>query len=97
MATEVVGDLSDDQHLVGKSLVDYRGDEAQCRTLFHNPMGCPVDDDGYFDPEGTGLHMFYVGGWYNDTCVSTPDGWRIKTKIEEHAFTEKSFPPLRPR
>lgn len=82
------------QHLVGKSTVDYQGDRAQCRTIFHNPMGVPVNDEGIYDPEGRGLHVFVVGGWYHDTCVRTPEGWRITEKVEEQAFMQGGFPPL---
>jgi hypothetical protein len=84
------------QHLVGKSLVTYEGDRAHCRTMFHNPMGVAVDDEGYYCPGGPKLHVFVVGGWYEDTCVRTPDGWRIAAKIEQQAFTSGGFPPLRP-
>lgn len=80
------------QHLIGKSEVVLDGDTAQCRTIFHNPMGVPVNDDGAYDPEGKGLHVFVVGGWYNDTCVRTADGWRITRKHEEQAFTQGGFP-----
>lgn len=83
------------QHLVGKSVVEYSGDRARCTTLFHNPMGVPIDADGFYDPEGEGLHVFVVGGTYNDTCVRTAQGWRIETKIEHHAFTQGEFPPFK--
>jgi hypothetical protein len=82
------------QHLIGKSAVTIDGDRAECRTIFHNPMGVPVNDDGVYDAEGSGLHVFVVGGWYLDTCVRTPDGWRIEKKVEEQAFMDGGFPPF---
>lgn len=82
------------QHLIGTSLVTIHGDHATCRTIFHNPMGVPVDDDGIYDAAGTGLHVFVVGGWYDDTCVRTDDGWRIAEKVETQAFTQGGFPPF---
>lgn len=82
------------QHLVGKTSMRLDGDRAECRTIFHNPMGVPVNDDGIYDADGTGLHIFTVGGWYVDTCVQTDDGWRIERKVEEMAFTQGGFPPF---
>ena len=58
-------------------------------------MGAPVNSDGFFDPDGDQLHIFIVGGWYNDFCVKTRHGWKIKEKIEEQAFMQGSFPPFK--
>ena len=82
------------QHMIGKSLVEIDGDTASCRTIFYNPMGVPVNADGVYDPAGDELHIFVVGGWYNDTCIRTDQGWRIKRKVEEQAYTEGTFPPF---
>lgn len=82
------------QHLIGQSRITIDGDTAQCRTMFNNPMGVPVNDDGIYDESGTGLHIFTVGGIYEDTCVRTPDGWKISQKVEHHLFTDGSFPPF---
>ncbi|MFN3220164.1 MAG: nuclear transport factor 2 family protein [Acidimicrobiales bacterium] len=83
------------QHLLGQSAITFEGtgDDrvARCRTLFHNPMGAPVNDAGTFDLEGKGIGVFTVGGWYRDTCVPTSDGWRIAEKIEDQAFM-RDFP-----
>lgn len=82
------------QHVLGQSLITIDGDTAQCRTLFHNPMGVPVNDDGIYDAEGKGLHIFTVGGVYEDTCTRTADGWKISQKVELAQFTDGSFPPF---
>ncbi len=82
------------QHMIGKTSIDYHGDSANCRTIFYNPMGVPVNSDGVYDTDGEKLHIFVVGGWYNDLCVRTENGWRIKEKIEEQAYTQGSFPPF---
>ncbi len=82
------------QHMIGKTSIDYHGDSANCRTIFYNPMGVPVNSDGVYDADGDNLHIFVVGGWYNDFCVRTENGWRIKEKIEEQAYTQGSFPPF---
>ncbi|MEG3586278.1 MAG: nuclear transport factor 2 family protein [Actinomycetota bacterium] len=83
------------QHMIGKTSIDYHGDSANCRTIFYNPMGVPVNADGIFDPSGDGLHIFIVGGWYNDFCIKTDDGWKIKEKVEEQAYVQGSFPPFK--
>ncbi|MCH1512004.1 MAG: nuclear transport factor 2 family protein [Acidimicrobiales bacterium] len=82
------------QHMIGKSSITFEGDTAHCRTIFYNPMGIPINATGIYDPEGEGLHIFVVGGWYNDTCIRTETGWRIKEKVEDQAYTEGSFPPF---
>ncbi|MAV20819.1 MAG: hypothetical protein CL417_04705 [Acidimicrobiaceae bacterium] len=82
------------QHLIGKSLIEIDGDSATCRTIFSNPMGVPINQEGIYDPAGEQLHIFTVGGWYNDTCVRTESGWKISEKVEEQAYMEGSFPPF---
>ena len=84
------------QHMIGKSRVALDGDTAQCRSIFHNPMGMPIDGGGNFtmDVAGrAGLHVFVVGGFYNDTCQRTADGWRIVKKVEEQAYMAGGLAP----
>jgi hypothetical protein len=83
------------QHLLGLPLISVTGDTATCRTSYHNPMGVATDDEGYYAVGGTKLHVFVVGGWYNDRCIRTAAGWRIAEKIELQAFTTGGFPPMR--
>jgi hypothetical protein len=80
-------------HMIGKSTVELDGDRAQCRSIFYNPMAMSVDDDGKFvaDGSGSGQHVFVVGGFYNDTCARTPDGWRIVKKVEEQSYLTGGF------
>lgn len=83
-------------HMIGKSTVQLDGDRAQCRTIFYNPMGASVDAEGKFIPNGAagaGQHVFIVGGFYNDTCRRTEDGWRIVRKVEDQSYLYGSFPP----
>ena len=82
------------QHMIGKSIIEYHRDSAKCRTIFHNPVGVPVNTEGLYDPDGEKLHIFIVGGWYNDVCIKTDNGWRIQEKIEEQAYMQGGFPPL---
>lgn len=81
------------QHMIGKSKIEFDGDMAKCRTIFHNPMILPINSDGNYDSSGTGQSVFIVGGWYLDTCQKTADGWRIVHKYEEQAYMSGSFPP----
>ena len=53
------------------------GDTATARTLCHNPM--------IMGPEGAQTVMF-VGIWYHDTFVRTPDGWRISSRREQKGY-----------
>lgn len=68
------------QHLISNSVVELDGDTARARTMVFNPMG---SDDG----KG-GLRIFYVGAWYVDKLVRTPEGWRIAERFEEKAFID---------
>ena len=72
------------QHLISNSVVKVDGDTATARTMVFNPMGT---DDG----KG-GLNLFYVGAWYDDKLVRTPQGWRIAERFEEQAFMQSSLP-----
>jgi hypothetical protein len=80
-------------HMIGKSTVKLDGDRAECRSIFYNPMGMSIDDAGKFvaDGSGTGQHVFVVGGFYNDTCARTADGWRIVKKVEEQSYLTGGF------
>jgi hypothetical protein len=81
------------QHMIGKSSYEFGTDEVRCRTIFHNPMGLPTGADGSYDAEGSGMAVFVVGGWYNDRCVRTPDGWRIAEKTEDQGYFEGTIAP----
>jgi hypothetical protein len=72
------------QHLVCNRDVTITGDTATSRSYFYNPMGMPKADGG--------LTYFYVGGYYNDQLVRTPDGWRIRERIEETAWMDGNLP-----
>jgi 3-phenylpropionate/cinnamic acid dioxygenase small subunit len=66
------------QHLVTNRTVTLDGDTGRGRAYFYNPMGSP-------GPDGA-MQLFFVGGYYNDRFVRTPDGWRIAERIEETAW-----------
>lgn len=81
------------QHMIGKTNVRLDGDTAQCRSIFFNPMGMPTDAGGRFTPDvagRAGIHTFIVGGFYNDTCVRTPAGWRIAERVHSAQFAYRA-------
>jgi hypothetical protein len=65
------------QHLVATSKVTIDGDTATGRTLCHNPMIMGADGK---------QSVMFVGIWYHDTFVRTPDGWRISSRREEKGY-----------
>jgi len=69
------------QHLVANRVIVVQGDTATCRSYLFNPMGLPDDANG--------LLLFFEGGYYNDTLVHTPEGWRIRERIEESAYSTR--------
>ncbi|GIS55396.1 MAG: hypothetical protein Ct9H90mP30_0810 [Actinomycetota bacterium] len=72
------------QHMIGKSFIEYHGDSAKCRTMFHNPVGVPINADGFYDPrEKTSTYLSSEDG--KRFLCQNHDGWRIEKKIEEQA------------
>jgi hypothetical protein len=69
------------QHLVGSIVIDLHGDEADVRSICHNPMLLAPGP-------GTGEHgrRYFCGLWYRDTLVRTPAGWRIRERYEEKSY-----------
>jgi hypothetical protein len=73
------------QHLIANSVVRLDGDRATARTMFYNPMGAAKQEGG--------LHLFFIGGYYNDELARTRDGWRIAQRVEEQSWMEGTLPP----
>jgi 3-phenylpropionate/cinnamic acid dioxygenase small subunit len=67
------------QHFCTNRRVTLAADTATARSYFYNPMGFPDTD---------GQKLMFVGGYYNDRMVRTPDGWRIAERIEEMAWMD---------
>ena len=65
------------QHLVGTTKVVLAGDTATASSICHNPM--------YFEKDGA-EQLLYVGLWYHDTFVRTPDGWRISKRVQQKGY-----------
>jgi hypothetical protein len=67
------------QHMVSNMVIDFvDADTANVRTILYNPM---VIDKGNGD-----THVFFCGLWYRDVVVRTPEGWRIKDRVEEKSY-----------
>lgn len=62
------------QHLVTNREIQVRGDQASCRCYLYNPMGRPGADGA--------VHLFFLGGSYEDELVRTAAGWRISSRVE---------------
>jgi 3-phenylpropionate/cinnamic acid dioxygenase small subunit len=75
------------QHLVATSRLDVTGDEARCRTILFNPM---VHRNAAGEDQ-----VFFIGLWYRDRLVRTPEGWRIAERYEEMAYAHNT-PALEP-
>ena len=73
------------QHMISNSVVELAGDQATAKTMVYNPMGRK-------QPDGS-LHLFYVGAYYIDKLVRTPEGWRISDRYEEQAFRDGTLTP----
>ena len=69
------------QHMVSGTTIAFDGtdspDSATAKTQCHNPMTMG-------DAENPDLMV--CGLWYVDKLVRTPDGWRIKERVEEKCY-----------
>jgi len=66
-------------HLMGNFQFVIEGDMASGQVACFNPMVAP----SLFG--GGNTVMF--GIWYHDTYVRTPEGWRIKTRTQQHCYS----------
>ena len=66
------------QHLNGNVDIRLAGDTATSRTACFNPMAVAL-------PDGKRQVMF-IGIWYLDRFVRTPQGWRMCERVEEKSF-----------
>jgi hypothetical protein len=72
------------QHLLGNRQITVDGDRGTGRTYFFNPnslIGVSGDTT-----------MLFVGGYYLDSFLRTPDGWRITDRYEETVWFNSEVP-----
>lgn len=76
------------QHMVATTRLKLDGDRATSRTCLFNPMVYRADD-------GT-ESVFFIGLWYRDKLVRTPEGWRIAERYEEmgYGYNVPDMPPV---
>jgi hypothetical protein len=63
-------------HMLGNFDVRLDGDTATSRTICFNPMVMGGDKQ----------QIYFVGIWYVDEFVRTPEGWRMSRRVEEKCF-----------
>lgn len=63
-------------HMLGNFDVRIDGDTASSRTICFNPMVMGGDMG----------QIYFVGIWYVDEFVRTPNGWRMTRRVEEKCF-----------
>ena len=73
------------QHLVANCAIDLDGDRATARTMCHNPMAFP-------GAEGE-AGLLLCGLWYVDELRRTPDGWKLRRRSEDKAYSIVLKPP----
>jgi hypothetical protein len=65
-------------HMVGNLSLKLEGDTARSTIICFNPMQVPLG-------EGKSQVMF-LGLWYHDEFVRTPQGWRMSRRVEQKCF-----------
>lgn len=75
------------QHMVATTKLTLVGDTALSRTILFNPMVHKGEDGAE--------QVFFIGLWYRDKLVRTPDGWRIAERYEEIGWTH-NVPQMAP-
>ncbi|MBU6281465.1 nuclear transport factor 2 family protein [bacterium] len=68
------------QHLIANEEVEIDGDRATSRAYLFNPMARA--------DAGGGSKLFFVGGAYVDELVRTPQGWRIRRRVEQQSWVD---------
>jgi SnoaL-like domain len=77
------------QHLVVNREVQLDGDAATARSGFYNPMALSAG-------AGQPTLLWLDGGYYCDRLVRTPEGWRIRERVEEFSYSTRTMRLLRP-
>jgi ketosteroid isomerase-like protein len=75
------------QHLSTTTRLDLDGDRATARTILFNPMVMQHEGEE---------RVFFIGLWYRDQLVRTPEGWRIQHRREEKSWSFNAPPGLLP-
>lgn len=65
-------------HMIANPDIRLDGDSATSRTICFNPMEVALADGS--------RQVMFLGLWYIDRHVRTPDGWRIAERSEETCY-----------
>jgi ketosteroid isomerase-like protein len=69
--------LDASQHLLGSMTVDVDGNTAHARCYFHAQ---------HVREGARGGDLYTIAGTYADTLVRTPDGWRIRERVQTYQW-----------
>ncbi len=67
------------QHLIGNFEIRLDGDKATGKIMCFNPMELETGDK-------PAIPVFFLGLWYHDEYIKTPDGWRIARRTEQKSW-----------
>jgi hypothetical protein len=75
---EVLPNFPAYSHMLGNCDIRFSGDgdSATARTICFNPMVFGGDAN----------QILFVGIWYVDELIRTPEGWRMTRRVEEKCF-----------
>lgn len=71
-------------HLVGNVDIRIAGDNATSRAICFNPI--VMGGGGGQNSTQIDSQVYFVGIWYVDEFVRTPQGWRMNSRVEEKCF-----------
>jgi ketosteroid isomerase-like protein len=74
----VIATMQGTQHTISTSLVELDGDTATARTAAQVMMISATANGG--------SHVLFVGLWYRDRLLRTPQGWRICERVQEFGW-----------
>ena len=77
---EVLPNFPAYSHMLGNFDVRIDGDTASSRTICFNPMVLNAE----------AKQVLFIGIWYDDEFVRTPDGWRMSRRVETKCFDKLS-------
>ena len=76
---QAVSPFDSTQHILSNHVVKINGDNAECISYLQAQ---------HFRQDETGVHTLTIGGYYSNSYVRTPDGWRIsKYKVTKTWMT----------
>lgn len=76
-AFSIVGGFESTQHMITNHVISIQGDQATCVAYLQAQ---------HYNPEG----MWTVGGYYTNTLVRTPEGWKISKLKLTATWTKNS-------